>query len=212
MKILGIDEAGRGCVIGPMAISAVLIKSKGIEEFRKLGVKDSKKLTPKRRRKLAKGIKRLAVDFRIMLHQPKDIDLTSLNELDLQSIVKLIDEFQPDKAIFDVPTHPGGVKRFVQSVNLRIKQKNELIGENKADEKYLVVSAASILAKVERENVIKKLREEFGDFGSGYMSDQKTQRFLKDCYQEKQSFPQIVRHKWSSVQKFLVEQQRFINI
>ena len=212
MKILGIDEAGRGCVIGPMVISAVLIKSKEIEEFRKLGVKDSKKLTPKRRRKLAKEIKRLAVDFRIMLHQPKEIDLTSLNELDLQSIVKLIDEFQPAKAIFDVPTHPGGVRRFVQSVDLRIKQKTELIGENKADEKYPIVSAASILAKVKRDRIIEDLKEEFGDFGSGYMSDPKTQKFLKDCYQNNQTFPPIVRHKWSSVQKFLVEQQRFINI
>jgi len=130
----------------------------------------------------------------------------------LQSIVKLIDEFQPAKAIFDVPTHPGGVRRFVQSVDLRIKQKTELIGENKADEKYPIVSAASILAKVKRDRIIEDLKEEFGDFGSGYMSDPKTQRFLKDSYQEKQSFPQIVRHKWSSVQKFLVEQQRFINI
>jgi ribonuclease HII len=68
------------------------------------------------------------------------------------------------------------------------------------------------LAKVNRDRIIEDLKEEFGDFGSGYMSDPKTQKFLKDCYQEKQSFPPIVRHKWSSVQKFLVQQQRFINI
>lgn len=210
MKILGIDEAGRGCVIGPMAISAVLIRNRRIKDFKKLGIKDSKKLTPQKRLKLADEIKRRVVDFKIVLHQPKEIDLVSLNELDLRTIAALIDEFKPGKAIFDVPTHPNGTKNFVRSVQMRINKRVDLVGENKADEKYPVVSAASILAKVERDEIIEELKEKYGDFGSGYMSDKKTQQFLKACYQTEGEFPNIVRHKWSSVQKFLVEQQKFL--
>ncbi len=206
MKILGIDEAGRGCVIGPMVVAGIAVGNKGLKEFKKLGIRDSKKLTPKKRQELAGEIKNRALGFQLVLHQPKDIDKQSLNELDLQSIVDLIEKLQPEKAFFDVPTHPGGVNRFVQAVKLRISREVELIGENKADEKYPVVSSASILAKVKRDEVIEELKDEFGDFGSGYMSDPKTQFFLDECYQKNQNFPPIVRQKWSSVQRLKFQQ------
>lgn len=210
MKILGIDEARRGCVIGPMAVSAVLIRNKSLKYIRKLGIKDSKKLTSKKREKLAKEIEQKVLGFQIILHQPEEIDAGNLNQLDLQSIADLINKFKPNRAFFDVPTHPNGITNFINSVQLLIKSKTELFGENKADEKYPVVSAASILAKVRRDEIIENLKKKYGDFGSGYMSDLKTQQFLKKCYQNDKSFPSIVRKKWSSVQKFLVEQQKFL--
>ncbi len=212
MKILGIDEAGRGCVVGPMVVAGVAATNLRIKEFGNLGIRDSKRLTAKRRRELAGEIEKRVLDFKLVLHQPEAIDLTSLNELDLRTIAELINQLQPEKAIFDVPTHPGGVKNFINSVRLRLSREVDLAGENKADEKYPVVSAASILAKVRRDEIIEELKKEFGDFGSGYMSDPKTQDFLKVCYEKNGGFPHIVRHKWSSVQKFLVEQQKFINI
>lgn len=207
MKILGIDEAGRGCVIGPMVVCGVVATNLQIKEFKNLGIRDSKRLSGKQRRKLAEEIEKQVVDFKTIFHQPKEIDLISLNELDLQSIVGLINEFQPDRAIFDVPTHPNGIANFIKSVRLRLNGEVELVGENKADEKYPIVSAASILAKIARDKIISDLKKEYDDFGSGYMSDPKTDQFLKDCYQKNKSFPPIVRQKWSPVKKLIFKQQ-----
>ncbi|MFW6143734.1 MAG: hypothetical protein ACOC4Z_02345, partial [Patescibacteria group bacterium] len=86
----------------------------------------------------------------------------------------------------------------------------ELIGENKADENYPIVSAASVLAKVARDQVIEELHKQYGDFGSGYMSDEKTRVFLRDCFAKNGDFPPIIRRKWSSVQGFLQKQRKLI--
>jgi ribonuclease HII len=208
MRILGIDEAGRGCVIGPMAVGGVVFQQSDVITLKKLGVKDSKQLSLAKRTELANVIMKKAQAEKVILIPPDQINTVSLNELDLQAILKLINKFQPDQAIFDVPTHPQGVEWFVQAVDYRLDLTVELIGENKADEKYPVVSAASILAKVKRDQIIEKLKQDYGDFGSGYMSDPKTQQFLKDWYEEKRSFPKIVRTKWASAKRLLFQQQK----
>lgn len=207
MEILGIDEAGRGCVIGPMVVAGTVFNKDGLSQLRDLGVKDSKLLTSVQRLKLSKEIENQLEKKQLIIIPPHQIDKVSLNELDLQAITRLVNKFRPDKAIFDVPTHPLGVKNFVQAVDQRIKKGVELIGENKADKKYKVVSAASILAKIKRDQMISDLRREYGDFGSGYMSDSKTQRFLKKYYEKHKSFPKIVRQKWASVKRLLFQQQ-----
>ena len=83
----------------------------------------------------------------------------------------------------------------------------ELVGENRADEKYPVVSAASILAKVDRDRIIAELCEEYGDFGSGYPSDPKTQRFLREWFSKHHGFLPIVRRKWSTVKRLVEGEQ-----
>ncbi len=233
MKILGIDEAGRGCVIGPMAIGAVVFEEKDLGFLEGLGVRDSKLISRKKREELYPQIKKKATFYKVNLVSPADIDEASLNQIDLQEIISFITKFNPDKVIFDVPTIPAGVANFVKAVRLglvgRRPAENEsralgpalkpgfgesagpvLIGENKADEKYPIVSAASILAKVERDRVIKTLHKEYGDFGSGYTSDEKTQKFLGSWFKEHRKFPPIVRHKWSSAQKFLQNQEELL--
>ena len=227
MKILGIDEAGRGCVMGPMVVGGVAVDEKGLMELVGLGVKDSKKLSPKRREELAVGIKKIALGYELRRVEPARIDKTSLNLLDIEEIVFLIGKFSPDKVYFDVPTHPGGVGRFVEAVQRRLNLRSgvacralgvgdacvaatgadiELVGENHADEKYPVVAAASILAKVERDRIIAKLCNEYGDFGSGYPSDPRTQRFLRDWFSKYHDFPPIVRKKWGTVRRLVEEQ------
>ena len=203
MRSLGIDEAGRGCVIGPMVVGGVVVDERGWQALGSLGVKDSKKLSPKRREELAPQIGEIASGYELRLIAPAQIDETSLNLLDLEEIIVLILKFLPEKAFFDVPTHPGGVGNFVGAVRGKVPAGVSLVGENHADEKYPVVSAASILAKVERDRIISVLREEYGDFGSGYPSDPKTQRFLRAWFAEHHSFPSVVRHKWASVRRLL---------
>jgi len=246
VRVLGIDEAGRGCVIGPMVVGGVVVDERGWRALESLGVKDSKKLSPKRREELAPQIGEIASGYELRLVKPARIDEVSLNLLDIEEIVFLVRKFSPEKVFFDVPTHPGGVVGFVRMVregirkapkeegqaleapglssrtppelspkslalsstprSLRLEEGNSaptLIGENHADERYPVVSAVSILAKVERDRIISELREEYGDFGSGYPSDPKTQRFLREWFEKYRDFPPIVRRKWSTVQGLL---------
>ncbi|MEA2020317.1 MAG: ribonuclease HII [Patescibacteria group bacterium] len=245
MKVLGIDEAGRGCVIGPMAIGAVVFEESTLGCLEKLGVKDSKDLSPKKREELFPRIKEKANSFEVKLISPADIDEFSLNQIDLQQIIFFITSFKPDKVIIDVPANPDGVANFVKAVRLGLGEfvnkklphsqapgayadlpagkaglapgafsvagsLPELIGENKADEKYPIVSAASILAKVERDRAIGALHKEYGDFGSGYMSDEQTQKFLREWFKNNRDFPPIVRSKWSSVKSFFEKQQGLI--
>jgi ribonuclease HII len=83
---------------------------------------------------------------------------------------------------------------------------NELsvVSEHQADATYPVVSAASIVAKVRRDELIKELGKKIGiDFGSGYPSDPKTQRFLEDWSREHDTLPEFVRHSWKTAENVL---------
>ncbi len=208
--VLGIDEAGRGCVIGPMVVAGVVVEENRLADLSGLGVKDSKLLSPSQRSMLVDKLEGLIKNKQIIIVPADQIDRVSLNELDLQAIARLINKFQPGRVIFDVPTHPGGIDAFVKAVEYQLQCSTDLVGENKADKKFSIVSAASILAKVKRDRIIEKLKEEYGDFGSGYMSDPKTQQFLKAYYDKHKDFPDVVRRKWASVKRLLFEQQDFL--
>ncbi len=194
--ILGIDEAGRGCIIGPMVLCGVLIEEKDILKLKEIGVKDSKLLKPNKREKLAKKIKEIAKRIIIKRIPPKIIDKYNLNFLELKNMAKIIEKLRPTILYFDCPVNQKGIKKYCQDLKNLLKEKNffgKIIGENKADKKYAVVSAASIIAKVERERIIKNLKKKYGDFGSGYPGDKKTIEFLKKYYNN--CLP-IIRKKW----------------
>lgn len=194
--ILGIDEAGRGCVIGPMIICGILIEEKDIIKLREIGVKDSKLLKPHKREKLAKEIRKVVKKITIKKISPQIIDKYNLNLLELKNIKKIIERLKPTIVYFDCPVNQRGIKDYCKKLEDLLNKKNicpKIIGENKADKKYEVVSAASIIAKVERDKIIEKLRKEYGNFGSGYPSDKKTKEFLKKFYNK--CLP-IIRKKW----------------
>ncbi|GAF82773.1 unnamed protein product, partial [marine sediment metagenome] len=167
-----------------MVVGGVVVDEVGLAALADLGVKDSKKLSPVRREELAPQIGEIALGYELRLVEPARIDETNLNLLDIEEIVYLICKFSPEKVFFDVPTHPGGVGNFVGAVRGKVSVGISLVGENHADEKYPVVSAASILAKVERDRIVSKLRQGYGDFGSGYLSDAKTQDFLRVWFEK----------------------------
>lgn len=198
--LLGIDEAGRGPVIGSMVVCGVVLKEKDIINLEKIGVKDSKLLSPESRQRLAKLIKNIALDWKIVKIPPRRIDRYGITYPHLKSIAELIDKFSPDIAIIDSPTNsPSSCVRKIRSLakNLKVKIKVEIA----ADKKYPVVSAASILAKVERDREIENLSLAWGEIGSGYPSDKKTVDFLKKCLKEKKSLPDIVRKRWKTVKR-----------
>ncbi|MEM2300183.1 MAG: ribonuclease HII, partial [Candidatus Hadarchaeales archaeon] len=200
----GIDEAGRGPVIGPMMICGVLLKRENIEYLKGLGVRDSKTLTPRKREELAKVIRRISSKYEILRVSPEEIDRArrkeALNELEAEKFALLIDRLGPDEVYIDsVDPNPerfrARLMRHVHHVPAKI------VIENFADKKYIPVAAASILAKVERDRTVMMLREKFGDFGSGYPSDPKTIKFLKEWKIRYGKFPDFVRKSWKTLER-----------
>ena len=203
MKILGIDEAGRGPVAGPMVMCGYLIDEDKIHELRALGVKDSKLLTAKKRSNLAPKLKKLSDDFVILKISAKEIDtlrtVTNLNVLEIERMQHIINMLRPDKVVIDSPE--VNTKKFSEKIMSKLRDKKiNVVAENYADKNHLEVGAASILAKVERDNEIKKLHKKYGFFGSGYPADEITINFLKDWVKKNKEFPDFVRKSWLTAQ------------
>jgi ribonuclease HII len=207
MLIAGVDDAGRGSVIGPLTIAGVLMKEEDLPKLKKLGVKDSKLLSPQRRETLAVEIKRIAQKYSVIKLTPKEIDtvvetgkkLHRLNRLEAQTMAKVIETLKPDKAYVDASDVLE--ERFKQHILECLSFKVEIVSEHKADRTYPIVSAASIIAKVERDKEIAELAKKYGDLGCGYPTDPKTINFLQQCLEKLGEYPDFVRKSWKPAKK-----------
>lgn len=202
MDILGIDEAGRGSVLGPMVIAGVVVPEKMEKVLERMGVKDSKRLTPNRRTILSRKLKKM-FDYEIVVISAREIDEMradgiNLNEIEKNAMESILLKIKPEKAIVDAVDVKA--ERFQN--NLCNDTGVNVIAEHKADDKYIEVSAASIIAKAERDDQIAQINKEFiksGGIGSGYPSDPKTKDFLSNyTYDE---MPDFVRRSWATVAK-----------
>ena len=189
MFTLGIDDAGRGPVIGPLILAGCLIDDKTGKEFKKLGIKDSKQLTQKRREFLAEKIKDQAETFEVLRIKPAEIDDRSekgvnLNKVEALACAKIINKinkgYSKIKVVIDCPSVSIGAWQDFLKTKIKDLSNLEIVCEHKADKNHISVSAASVLAKTVREKEMQKLKEIYGtELGSGYTSDPATQRFLK---------------------------------
>jgi len=211
MLIAGVDDAGRGAVIGPLVIAGVMTKQENLPKLAQLGVKDSKLLTPHRRETLAAQIKQTVEKYVVAKLSPQEIDdvvengvkLHKLNRLEAQTMAKVIEALKPDKAYVDASDILE--ERYKHHILECLTIKVEIISEHKADRNYPIVSAASIIAKVERDKAITDLASTHGDFGSGYPSDPKTTEYLKNYLQQHEQYPDFVRKSWKPAKKALNE-------
>lgn len=207
---LGIDDAGRGPVIGPMILAGCLIDKETEDYFRELGVKDSKQLTHKRREFLAEKIRERCETFEVVIMHPKEIDLTNengtkLNELEAIAVARIINKinkgFSKIKVFVDCPS--PSIQKWQDFLKTKVKNLSnlEISCEHKADKNHISVSAASILAKSVREKEMLRLKEKFGDeIGSGYCSDPLTIKYLeKNAHKHKDSG--IFRKTWITWKK-----------
>jgi ribonuclease HII len=202
MLIAGVDEAGRGCVIGPLVIAGFLIKEENLPVLARLGVKDSKLLSPRKREALSTEILRVAEKHYVVKLAPKEIDsvveslrkLHKLNRLEAQTMAQIINTLKPDEVYVDAADVLED--RFKHHIQEGLTVKAKITSRHKADKIYPVVSAASIIAKVTRDSEIAALRATYGDFGSGYLTDQKTMTFLKQWLQTHAEYPDCVRKSW----------------
>ncbi len=220
MLVAGIDEAGRGCVIGPLVVAGLLIKEENLPSLVTLGVKDSKLLTPKRREAFMPEILRLSQRHVVIKISPQEIDrvvasqrrLHKLNRLESDTMAQIVTELEPDVAYIDAADVLA--KRFGREVAERSTYKTRIVSEHKADRNFPVVSAASIIAKVERDRAVSVLRDEFGDFGTGYLTDPRTPKFLADWLKTHENYPSCVRGSWKPAKRVKAErgteQQRLL--
>ncbi len=203
--MLGIDEAGRGPVVGPMVMVGAQIKPEDLDKLKALNVKDSKLLSPKRREFLAGEIKKIA-KIELVKISAKRIDelmqVMTLNKIELNAFAKIINETDAKEVYIDLPENGN---KFNLALVQKLHRKNiKLISEHKADVKYPIVSAASIIAKVERDRAIKEIEEKTGlEIGSGYPADPHTKNFLEKYMEAHGEFPDFVRHSWITVQRLI---------
>jgi ribonuclease HII len=200
MKLVGIDEAGRGSVLGPLVVCGVAILEERLKYLDRLKLRDSKKISPKRRIVLSRKIRKIAECHPVHI-SAKDIDLLrskdiNLNEIEKIAMRKIIGDSKPDISFIDcIDVKPERFKNEIEKFQNNLK----VVAEHGADDKYVIVSAASIVAKVERDMEINKIKKEFNDIGSGYPSDPKTILFLKNTSYN--DLPDFVRRSWATVER-----------
>ena len=211
MRVCGVDDAGRGPVIGPLVIAGIRIEEERLDQLRSLGVKDSKKLSPEARMELSIEIPKIVDEYHIVELEAGHLDLVvnrspkfqGLNLLEAKAMADVIEKLKPHIAYVDASdTRP---ERFKNNILERLSFKPQLVSEHHADEKYPPVSAASILAKVRRDSRIEELKKEYGEIGSGYAHDPITVRFLSEYYLANRDFPPIVRRSWKTLRNLVRE-------
>ena len=197
--ICGIDESRRGPVLGAMVMFGALIEEKDMKKLEALKPRDSKLMTAAEREELYPKLLSVLKECKIIIMQPDEIDKAvhghdglNLNKLEAVKQAEILNEFNPQKTIIDCPSN--NIKSYHQQLIKLLKNKKvELILEHNA-ERYPLVAAASIIAKVTGDAEIKRTKKKIGiDFGSGYMSDPKTVEFLKNNFEK---FPDLFRKSW----------------
>ncbi len=211
--VAGIDEAGRGPVLGSMIVCAFAAKKEDETLLKKMGVKDSKMLTAARRKELFPEILKIgkaAVIEDTAKQLNEEMKRLSLNDIEaLKMAAALVDleaQVKLDTIYIDSPDPV--LSTFERRIRRYYKGPAKIVCAHKADQKYPVVSAASVVAKVTRDAGIDKLKKQFGeDIGTGYSHDERTISFLKRHWGNK-SHPvhEHIRTHWATAKNLSITQ------
>lgn len=191
-------------------VAGISIEAGEEEKLRALGVKDSKQLLPRQRESLAKGIEALAKDVVVLSLSACKIDSlrnggVNLNRIEAEKFADILSLLNPGLAYIDSPdVNP-------ERLSLQLRKMigpRELVVEHKADQRYPVVSAASIIAKVERDREVRELHKKYGDFGPGYSSNEKTIAWLRAWLEKNREWPDIVRKTWETAREIRREKSQ----
>lgn len=220
--ICGVEEAGRGPVLGPMVMACCWVEEEHEGVLRKIGCKDSKLLTPGQRESVYERLTTLqqegTIGFLLTILSPREIDAAvegendNLNKLELRTsarlITKALKKVPLAKAIIDCPTK--NTAKYGADIKKLLEKEIEVVAEHKADVKYPVVSAASIIAKVTRDREIEKLAATIPQpIGSGYPADPVTQQFLRENYKK---YAHLFRTSWATYKRARTAgNQRFLS-
>ncbi len=202
--IAGVDEAGRGPVIGPMIIAGVVVHEADIKILNGAGVVDSKMLPPTQRSRLAALITNYAIHIITVEVPPEMIDILNLNKIELDTFTLISSRFcrtWGERLHLLVVDSVGEPSRVEEPLS-RVCTSARVLAKHHADRDYVVVAAASIIAKTRRDKVVEDLKKRYGDFGSGYPTDPRTINWIKAMYREKPDDPPpIVRRSWGLLKR-----------
>lgn len=210
--VLGVDEAGRGPVLGPLVVAGVQARREDLEA---LGVADSKTLSPGRREALAEAVRGAADAVAVRVVPAEELDQrmahASLNTVEVELFAAVIQDLHPSRDVgcfldaCDTDAHRFGtrVRRAMGTPGLDLA----IVSEHRADARYPAVSAASIVAKVTRDTEMARIAQELGDahgpVGSGYPSDPRTRAFLETYVADLGTLPPHARHRWETAKRLL---------
>jgi len=202
--ICGIDEAGRGPVLGPLVVAGVCLESDA--PLRQLNVRDSKKLTAERREQLAPEIEKLS-RHEVIIVPAEDIDALrsqmTLNALEARLFASIIRKLRPADIVY-VDSADTDELEFKKAIKRDLDFEVEIVSKHQADDLFPVVSAASILAKVRRDAEMRLLQKEFGvEVGSGYPADPITVAFMEQWIREKGVLPPHTRTTWDTARRLM---------
>jgi ribonuclease HII len=195
----GVDEAGRGSVIGPLVVAGISIEKNGISRLHKLGIRDSKTLTPVARENFFGNIVGLANSLCISKFDCHEVDnyvfFNGLNELEAVGMAEVINNIHAPRIYVDacdinLERYKNSIKKYLWT------PKPKIYCLHHADCFNVVVSAASIVAKIIRDNEVQRIRRIYHDIGSGYPSDKKTMFFIKKWVTRYKSAPHFARKSW----------------
>lgn len=200
----GVDEAGRGSVMGPLVVGTVFVEDDSV--LRDIGVKDSKKLTPKRREAMYEAITEAVPYWDVVIATAADVDSRreemSLNEVELRMFAEAVSSQPRDAVYADCPD--VNEVSFTERLSKLLSPDVTVVAKHKADDTYPVVSAASIVAKVTRDRMLDDIRREYDvNIGSGYPSDHYTMDFIAQWIKDNGKAPEHVRCSWEPVRKML---------
>jgi len=191
-----------------MVICGILCNQEQEKNLRKIGVKDSKLLTPSKREELSKKIEKIVTHIIILRIPAHKIDSSrksgiNLNQLEAIKMAEIINIGNPEKVFVDSPNY--NTEKFKNYLLSKIENKNiEIIAENYADKKYPIVSAASIIAKVDRDEQIKKIEKEIGEpIGIGYPHDELTIKHIENLVKDGKKMPPYVRTTWDTTKQII---------
>lgn len=199
-KVAGVDEAGRGPVLGPLVVAAVRARPEAVAE---LGVDDSKALSAERRKSLDRQVRSVAAEVALEVLEPAAVDEAvrsdGLNVLEAEAFAQACQAVGAD--VVEADACGPDADAFGRDLTRRLPDGVDVKAAHGADETEPLVSAASILAKVERDRQVAALAEEVGtDVGSGYPSDPGTQAFLETYVDEHGELPPGTRATWSTAE------------
>jgi ribonuclease HII len=202
-RVVGLDEAGRGSVLGPLVVGAFCYDERRAVELASTGVKDSKQLSAARRERIVPQLGALG-ECRTIPIPARTIDRYvargDLNELELEAFATLVRELRPEVAFVDA-CDPDA-ERFGRRLDELSGGIARVVSAHRADEDVLVVSAASVVAKVERDREMDRLRAVLDeDLGSGYPSDPATAACVERHARDGGAIPPWMRRSWATVQR-----------
>lgn len=205
----GIDEAGRGPVLGPLVVAGVATADP--QWLWDLGCKDSKKLTPAKRVRLARLLdddERVRVAIRVIPAEVLDQEMGSstLNEIVLRRFQDIARELDAPRTVVDAADVDAA--RFGRRIQEVVT--GDVVAEHKADDRHATVAAASIIAKVTRDAALDELARRLErrldrEMGSGYPSDGKTVAFLEAWLDRFGDLPEGTRRAWKTSKRLLAD-------